>query len=131
MTAFARVAYTQRTHNGDDRPTVVLDNASIHNGDDRPTVVLDNAPTHNGDDRPTVILDNAPTHNGIMEVYPNLEFKYLPAYSIPIEHCFSVFKTYPKQYLHSEALQCPTANAQRLGITVQTLRERTLEKELN
>ena len=84
-----------------------------------------------GDDRPTVILDNAPIHNGIMEVYPNIDFKYLPAYSPflnPIENCFSVFKTYLKQYLHSEALLCTTANAHRLGITVQTLREQTLRR---
>ena len=56
-----------------------------------------------------VLLGNAPIHNGVMEVYPNIEFRYLPLYSpflTPIENYFSVFQNNLKHYLHSEEQQC-------------------------
>ncbi|KAG7168081.1 putative DDE superfamily endonuclease domain-containing protein 34 [Homarus americanus] len=65
-----------------------------------------------GDARSILVLDNAPIHNGIAAVYPELNFKFLHPYSPclnPIENCFSVFKSYLKQYLHREAPRCNAA----------------------
>ncbi|KAG7176702.1 putative DDE superfamily endonuclease domain-containing protein 70 [Homarus americanus] len=79
-----------------------------------------------GDARSILVLDNAPIHNGIAAVYPELNFKFLPPYSPclnPIENCFSVFKSYLKQYLHREAPRCNAAHARQEGVTLNALRE--------
>ncbi|KAG7170623.1 uncharacterized protein LOC121864144 isoform X3 [Homarus americanus] len=83
-----------------------------------------------GDARSIHVLDNAPIHNGIAAVYPELNFKFLPPYSPclnPIENCFSVFKSYLKQYLHREAPRCNAAHARQEGVTLNALREKILQ----
>ncbi|KAG7159351.1 putative DDE superfamily endonuclease domain-containing protein 39 [Homarus americanus] len=83
-----------------------------------------------GDARSILVLDNAPIHNGIAAVYPELNFKFLPPYSPclnPIENCFSVFKSYLKQYLHREAPRCNAAQARQEGVTLNALRENILQ----
>ncbi|KAG7165901.1 putative DDE superfamily endonuclease domain-containing protein 21 [Homarus americanus] len=83
-----------------------------------------------GDARSILVLDNAPIHNGIPAVYPELNFKFLPPYSPclnPIENCFSVFKSYLKQYLHREAPRCNAAHARQEGVTLNALRENILQ----
>ncbi|KAG7162712.1 putative DDE superfamily endonuclease domain-containing protein 49 [Homarus americanus] len=83
-----------------------------------------------GDTRSILVLDNAPIHNGIAAVYPELNFKFLPPYSPclnPIENCFSVFKSYLKQYLHREAPRCNAAHARQEGVTLNALRENILQ----
>ncbi|KAG7165037.1 putative DDE superfamily endonuclease domain-containing protein 13 [Homarus americanus] len=83
-----------------------------------------------GDARSILVLDNTPIHNGIAAVYPELNFKFLPPYSPclnPIENCFSVFKSYLKQYLHREAPRCNAAHARQEGVTLNALRENILQ----
>ncbi|KAG7169799.1 putative DDE superfamily endonuclease domain-containing protein 24 [Homarus americanus] len=83
-----------------------------------------------GDARSILVPDNAPIHNGIAAVYPELNFKFLPPYSPclnPIENCFSVFKSYLKQYLHREAPRCNAAHARQEGVTLNALRENILQ----
>ncbi|KAG7163774.1 putative DDE superfamily endonuclease domain-containing protein 10 [Homarus americanus] len=83
-----------------------------------------------GDARSILVLDNAPIHNGIAAVYPELNFKFLPPHSPclnPIENCFSVFKSYLKQYLHREAPRCNAAHARQERVTLNALRENILQ----
>ena len=82
-----------------------------------------------GDEQAVLIMDNAPVHMNMQRNFPNLEIKYLPAYSPflnPIENCFSVFKTYLKHFLHATVGQCTPVRAAREGTTLQALRERLL-----
>ena len=77
----------------------------------------------------TVIMDNAPVHNGVQEIYPDIQVKYLPPYSPflnPIENCFSVFKSYVKQFVNEESSNCTTERARAMGTTQVALRERAL-----
>ena len=80
-----------------------------------------------------VIMDNAPVHNGIVEEFPAMTIKMLPPYSPflnPIENCFSVFKTFLKQYLSTETMRCTSERARQQGTTVVLLRESVLREAI-
>ena len=86
------------------------------------------------DEDVVILMDNAPCHRGILEVYPELQLKYLPPHSPflnPIEECFSVFKAYLKQYLNdiTNAVNAPAAA--RAGVNQQHLRQGLLQQAVH
>lgn len=86
-----------------------------------------------GEEEAVLILDNAPVHRGMNELFPDLNFKFLPPHSPflnPIENCFSVLKCRLKQHLNSFAGTCNAAAARRAGVTLRTFRENHLVSRL-
>lgn len=86
-----------------------------------------------GGSNSVIIMDNAPVHRGIIEEFPALKIKMLPPYSPflnPIENCFSVFKTFIKQYLATQTMQCTSERASRLGVSLVALRESVLQEAI-
>ena len=62
-----------------------------------------------------------------------MTIKMLPPYSPflnPIENCFSVIKTFLKQYLSTETMRSTSERAGQLGITVVLLRESVLREAI-
>ena len=87
----------------------------------------------NGGSNSVIIMDSAPVHRGIIEEFPALKIKMLPPYSPflnPIENCFSVFKTFIKQYLATQTMQCTSERASRLGVSLVALRESVLQEAI-
>ena len=87
-----------------------------------------------GDFNPLIIMDNALCHNSLAEVFPNRDFVYLPPYSPflnPIESCFSALKARLKQLLKDVVDIYNHQYARRQGITLQELRRRLLQTNLN
>ena len=82
-----------------------------------------------GEERPYIIMDNAPVHNDVQRYFPQLQIKYLPAYSPflnPFESCFSVSKSYLKHYLNEHMPRCTAEEARRQGVPLCVLRENLL-----
>ena len=65
-----------------------------------------------------IILDNAPCHRNIDVEFPQLEIKFLPAYSPflnPIENTFSVLKSAIKRHLQYDTERSHAQDARAAG----------------